>query len=171
MVFLHGRDPDIWPDASLDGLAKTLADWLGPFVGGKTSLGAIGAADIHNALETLIPYERKTDFKRLAPAGLALPTGRKVPIDYGAEAGPAISVKPQELFGLDEHPLLAGSEPLVIELLSPAGRPIQLTRDLPGFWRGSWADVRRDMRGRYPKHDWPEEPQSAAPGKGPKRRR
>ena len=93
-----------------------------------------------------------------------MPTGSRLPIDYAAEGGPLLAVRVQELFGLGIHPAIAqGRVPLTLALLSPAHRPIQLTRDLPAFWRGSWRDVRADMRGRYPKHPWPEDPASAEP--------
>ncbi len=170
MAFLHRRDPDRWQDVADAALLAGLADWLGPFIAGKASLGTITGSDLQSALQALIPFDKLSDFDRQAPATFTLPIGRDTPIDYGADAGPTLSVRPQELYGLDAHPILAG-EPLVVELLSPANRPIQLTRDLPGFWRGSWADVRRDMRGRYPKHDWPEDPVAAKPSSGPGRRR
>jgi ATP-dependent helicase HrpB len=99
-----------------------------------------------------------------APDRFIAPTGSELAIDYAAEAGPTISVKVQELFGLARHPSVAtGKIPLVLSLLSPAGRPIQVTRDLPAFWRGSWADVKKEMRGRYPKHVWPDDPATAVP--------
>ncbi|MCW2306504.1 ATP-dependent helicase HrpB [Rhodobium gokarnense] len=159
IAFLHARDPQSWPDVSDDALTGTLDTWLGPFIAGKSALADISSGDLHAAFDVLAP---RAMLDRLAPEEISLPTGRTAPVDYGAEAGPTLSVRPQELFGLDTHPVLAGT-PVVIELLSPAGRPIQLTRDLPGFWRGSWADVRRDMRGRYPKHPWPEDPRTADP--------
>ena len=98
-----------------------------------------------------------------APTHFQAPTGTAAPIDYEAEGGPAIALRVQELFGLSEHPSLAGGRiPLTLHLLSPANRPIQITRDLPGFWRGSWAAVRSDLRGRYPRHFWPEDPAAAS---------
>ena len=94
-----------------------------------------------------------------APTNLVLPTGSRIPIDYAAEAGPAVEIRVQELFGLDRHPAIAGGKvPLTLVLTSPAHRPIQTTRDLPGFWRGSWKDVAKDLKGRYPKHPWPDDP-------------
>jgi len=119
--------------------------------------------DLGAALLARLSAEQRRALDRLAPAGLVLPSGRSVPIDYGRDP-PVAAVRVQELFGMDRHPsILEGRVPLVLELLSPAGRPIQRTRDLPGFWRGSWGEVRRVMRGRYPKHPWPEDPLSAAP--------
>jgi ATP-dependent helicase HrpB len=102
--------------------------------------------------------------EREAPSHVEAPTGSKLAIDYAAEQGPTVAVRLQELFGLTMHPSVAGGRvPLVLELLSPAGRPVQVTRDLPGFWRGSYADVRSDLRGRYPRHPWPDDPATALP--------
>ena len=106
----------------------------------------------------------------VACLAFAAPTGSQLAVDYGAEAGPTISVRVQELFGLAQHPALAGGRvPLVLELLSPAHRPIQVTRDLPGFWRGSWAAVKAEMKGRYPRHPWPDDPANALPTRRTKR--
>lgn len=171
LAFLAARVPGDWPDVSDQSMSGSLSGWLGPFIAGKTALSMISADDLNAALDNLVGHRRQFEFDRLAPPSIALPTGRDAPIDYAAEAGPTLSVKPQELYGMTAHPMLAGNEPLVIELLSPAGRPIQTTRDLPGFWKGSWADVRRDMRGRYPKHDWPEDPANAQPSRGAKKRK
>ena len=106
------------------------------------------------------PLQRRLDAE--APTYFEAPTGSRVPIDYEAEGGPKIAIRVQELFGLDRHPAIAGGRvPLLIELLSPAHRPVQMTRDLPGFWRGSYAAVRTEMRGRYPRHPWPDDPAAA----------
>jgi ATP-dependent helicase HrpB len=115
-------------------------------------------------LRATIPWELARRIDTEAPASFRAPTGTEAPIDYDAEGGPAIALRVQEMFGLSEHPTVAdGRIPLTLHLLSPAHRPIQITRDLPGFWRGSWAAVRSDLRGRYPRHFWPEDPASAAP--------
>jgi len=162
--FLRALEPAAWPDLSDRGLAATLGDWLGPYLLGKRSLGAIGAEDLGNALAALLPWEKKRRLEAEAPSHFEAPTGSQLPIDYAAEGGPSVSVRVQELFGLAAHPAIgAGKVPLALELLSPAHRPIQITRDLPGFWAGSWKEVRSDMRGRYPKHVWPDDPASAAP--------
>jgi len=162
--FLRALDPAAWPDLSDDGLANTLAEWLGPFIQGKRNIGAIGADDLGDALATLLPWDRKRRLDDEAPSHFEAPTGSHLPIDYAAEGGPSVAVRVQELFGLATHPTIgAGKARLTLELLSPAHRPIQITRDLPGFWAGSWKDVRSDMRGRYPKHAWPDDPASAAP--------
>jgi ATP-dependent helicase HrpB len=153
-----------WPDLSDGGLAETVVDWLAPHIAGRSSLAAITAGDLDAALSTLLPWELKRRLDAEAPTHFAAPTGSQLAVDYGAEAGPTISVRVQELFGLAQHPALAGGRvPLVLELLSPAHRPIQVTRDLPGFWRGSWAGVKAEMKGRYPRHPWPDDPAAAAP--------
>jgi ATP-dependent helicase HrpB len=143
-------------------LAATVGEWLAPALTGRTSLAQIGADDLANALHTLLPRDLIRRMERDMPSHFVAPTGSRLPIDYDAAGGPTVTVRVQELFGLDEHPNI-GNLPLVLALTSPAGRPIQVTRDLPAFWRGSWADVRREMRGRYPKHPWPEDPRAAAP--------
>ncbi len=150
------------PDLSDDALSEALDDWLGPFLAGKTSVSAIDAACLGDALAALLPFDAAARLEKLAPSHFTAPTGSRVPIDYGGETGPAISIRVQELFGLDRHPSVCnGRIPLTLELLSPAQRPIQITRDLPGFWAGSWADVKAEMKGRYPKHPWPDDPTSA----------
>ena len=113
-------------------------------------------------MRALVPWDQQRRLEALVPARWTAPTGNSFAIDYAAEGGPRVDVRVQEVFGLAEHPTVAGV-PLTLSLLSPAHRPIQTTKDLPGFWRGSWKDVRSDMRGRYPKHVWPEDPASAAP--------
>jgi ATP-dependent helicase HrpB len=159
--FLRRAEGEAWPDLSDDTLAKNAAEWLAPFLSGKASLSEIGADDLAAALKSLLPYDLARRMDKEAPTHFTAPTGSNLAVDYsGAE--PMISVRVQELFGLDTHPSLAGGKvPLVLELLSPAHRPIQVTRDLPGFWSGSWRDVRADMRGRYPRHSWPENPRVA----------
>jgi len=161
--FLRTAEGEEWPDVSEDTLAAKAGQWLAPFLAGKTSLNEISAGDVSNALHTMLPRELTRRLDAEAPDRFTAPTGSELAIDYSAEAGPTISVKVQELFGLQKHPsVAAGKIPLVLSLLSPAGRPIQVTRDLLAFWRGSWADVKKEMRGRYPKHVWPDDPASAA---------
>ena len=139
-------------------------EWLAPFIYGKTRLDEIDADDLSNALHALLPWELARRLDEAAPTHFHAPTGTAAAIDYEADGGPAIALRVQELFGLAEHPAVAGGKiPLTLHLLSPAHRPIQITRDLPGFWRGSWAAVRADLRGRYPRHSWPEDPARAAP--------
>ena len=160
--FLRRSEGAEWPDLSDNTLARTVAEWLAPFLTGKTALAQIGADDLAAALDALIPWNLRHRLDAEAPTHFTASTGSAVPIDYDAEQGPTISIRVQELFGLATHPSIAGGRvPLVIELLSPAHRPVQVTRDLPGFWRGSYKDVKTEMRGRYPKHPWPDDPLSA----------
>jgi ATP-dependent helicase HrpB len=160
--FLRKAEGDEWPDQSDGALARTASEWLAPFLTDKTALAQISADDLAAALDALLPWQLRKRLEAEAPTHFTAPTGSAVPIDYEAEQGPTVSIRVQELFGLASHPTIAGGRvPLVIELLSPAHRPVQVTRDLPGFWRGSYADVKTEMRGRYPKHPWPDDPLSA----------
>ena len=153
-----------WPDLSDDALAAERESWLVPALLDKTSLKAFSAGDLLEALQALMPWALRARLDREAPTHFEAPTGTQLAIDYEAEQGPTIAVRLQELFGLTSHPSIArGAIPLVLELLSPAHRPVQVTRDLPGFWRGSYAGVRSDLRGRYPRHPWPEDPANAMP--------
>lgn len=151
-----------WPDVSDIALLDHLDDWLLPFLSGAASFSAIDPGTLSAGLMTLVPHDLQRRIDTLAPTHFDAPSGSRVPIRYDGE-WPVLAIRVQELFGLDRHPAVAGGTvPLTLELLSPAHRPIQTTRDLPGFWRGSWADVRANMRGRYPKHVWPENPLLAA---------
>jgi ATP-dependent helicase HrpB len=164
VMFLRAAEGAPWPDLSDDALAAQREAWLVPVLYDKTSLKDISAGDLSDALMTLLPWELRARLEREAPTHFEAPTGTQLAIDYEAEQGPTIAVRLQELFGLNTHPSIAkGKIPLVLELLSPAHRPVQVTRDLPGFWRGSYAAVRSDLRGRYPRHPWPEDPASAMP--------
>jgi ATP-dependent helicase HrpB len=161
----EGGSPDSsWPDFSDDALEAEREKWLVPALLDKTSLKSFSAGDLSDALQTLLPWSMRARLDKEAPTHFEAPTGTQLAIDYEAEQGPTIAVRLQELFGLTSHPSIArGAIPLVLELLSPAHRPVQVTRDLPGFWRGSYAAVRSDLRGRYPRHPWPEDPASAMP--------
>ncbi|BCM16868.1 ATP-dependent helicase HrpB [Mesorhizobium sp. J8] len=151
-----------WPDVSDEALVESLDDWLLPFLAGDPSFAAIKPGTLSSALMALVPHDLQRKVDALAPTHFDAPSGSHVPIRYDGE-WPVLAIRVQELFGLDRHPAIAGGTvPLTLELLSPAHRPIQTTRDLPGFWRGSWADVRAEMRGRYPRHVWPENPLLAA---------
>ena len=162
LAWLHRGLGAPWPDMADDALTERLDDWLAPFLTGEASLNAISGGALANGLTALVPHDLQRRIDALAPTHFDAPSGSHVPIRYDGEA-PVLAIRVQELFGLDRHPSIAsGTVPLTLELLSPAHRPIQTTRDLPGFWRGSWADVRSDMRGRYPKHVWPENPLEAA---------
>jgi ATP-dependent helicase HrpB len=161
LAFLRARDP-AWPDLSDAALMARLDDWLAPLLVGVRSLGALKPDALEAALRSLVPWDLQRRLDAEAPARWTAPTGNSFVIDYAAEAGPLVEVRVQEVYGLGRHPTVAGT-PLTLSLLSPAHRPVQTTRDLPGFWRGSWKDVRADMRGRYPKHLWPEDPATAEP--------
>ena len=162
--FLRSTLGDDWPDLSAEALAPTASDWLAAAFFGLTRLSEITGDHLRTALDLLLPYPRRQEIEALLPSHFTAPTGNAVPIDYTAEGGPAIEIRVQELFGLTRHPTIAnGRIRLLLVLLSPAHRPIQTTRDLVGFWNGSWADVARDLRGRYPRHPWPDEPAKAAP--------
>jgi ATP-dependent helicase HrpB len=164
VMFLRKAEGESWPDLSDDALAAQRDDWLLPALYDKTSLKDFSAGDLSDALSRLLPWELRARLEREAPTHFEAPTGTMLAIDYEAEQGPTIAVRLQELFGLNAHPSIAnGAVPLVLELLSPAQRPVQVTRDLPGFWRGSYAAVRSDLRGRYPRHPWPEDPANALP--------
>ena len=164
VMFLRKAEGDSWPDLSNDGLVARRDDWLVPALYDKIALKDISPGDLSDALMALLPWEMRARLDREAPTHFEAPTGSVLAIDYEAEQGPTIAVRLQELFGLNTHPsIAAGKVPLVLELLSPAQRPVQVTRDLPGFWRGSYAAVRSDLRGRYPRHPWPDDPASALP--------
>jgi ATP-dependent helicase HrpB len=164
VMFLRKAEGEPWPNLSDDALAAQREAWLVPALFDKTSLKDISAGDLSDALMGLLPWDLRPRLEREAPTHFEAPTGTMLAIDYEAEQGPTISVRLQELFGLNTHPSVAkGAVPLVLELLSPAHRPVQVTRYLPGFWRGSYAAVRSDLRGRYPRHPWPEDPASAVP--------
>jgi ATP-dependent helicase HrpB len=145
-----------------DAMIATLDQWLAPLLAGKRRLPDIAAEALHSAVWALLGWEGQQQLSKLAPAQFASPAGSMHEIDYAAIAGPTVTLRVQALFGLSEHPVIGPERtPLVLSLTSPAGRPIQTTRDLPGFWRGSWADVAKDMRGRYPRHNWPDDPTQA----------
>ncbi|AWM11348.2 ATP-dependent helicase HrpB [Bradyrhizobium symbiodeficiens] len=164
VMFLRKAEGDSWPDLTDDGLIARRDDWLVPALYDKIALKDISPGDLSDALMALLPWEMRALLEREAPTHFEAPTGSVLAIDYEAEQGPTIAVRLQELFGLNIHPsIAAGKVPLVLELLSPAQRPVQVTRDLPGFWRGSYAAVRSDLRGRYPRHPWPDDPASAVP--------
>jgi ATP-dependent helicase HrpB len=167
VMFLRNAEsasPSVWPDLSDDALSVSRETWLMPALHGKTSLKDFASEDLSNALMALLPWDLRARLEREAPTHFEAPTGTPLAIDYEAEQGPTIAVRLQELFGLTTHPSVAkGRVPLVLELLSPAHRPVQVTRDLPGFWQGSYAAVRSDLRGRYPRHPWPEDPANAMP--------
>jgi len=160
--FLRRYDPETWPDLSDEALAARLDDWLTPLLHGLRGISDLTPDLLDGALQTLAPWDIQRRLEAELPTHWTAPTGSRVPIDYEAEGGPRVDIRVQEVFGLNVHPQVAG-RPLTLALLSPARRPIQMTQDLPGFWKGSWKDVRAEMRGRYPKHPWPEDPSVADP--------
>ena len=163
VAFMRSLDT-AWPDLSDEALVENLDAWLAPRLSGHASLAKINDVALEQALLDLIPWDLRRRLDAEAPERFEAPTGSRLLIDYAAEGGPRVDVRVQELFGLATHPTVGGGRaPLTLALLSPGHKPVQLTKDLPRFWQGSWADVRRDMRGRYPKHPWPEDPAAAAP--------
>jgi ATP-dependent helicase HrpB len=162
-------DPDAdWPDLSDAALAADPGAWLGPWLTGRTRLADARALDLVAVLRGMLGWERARRLDALAPSKLATPAGTERPIDYADSSGePALQAPMQELFGAADTPAIwLGRQPLTLHLLSPAGRPLQVTRDLAGFWRGAYAEVRKEMRGRYPKHHWPEDPAASPAVKG-----
>ncbi len=153
-----------WPDLGDAVLEQNAADWLAPFIIGRASLASITTPDLDAALASFLPHDFARKLDAEAPAFFDTPAGSRVALDYAAPNGPLLSVRVQELYGLSKHPTLArGRAPVTLELLSPAHRPIQTTRDLPGFWAGSWIEVKKEMKGRYPRHLWPDDPAHAQP--------
>ena len=171
LSFLIAAGIDDLPDLSDEALGANVAGWLEPYLTGKTRLDDIGADDLAAALDSLVPWSLRQRLDAEAPMQFEAPTGNRVAIDYDGPQAPSVQIRVQELFGLKAHPAIAaGRRPLTLHLLSPAHRPIQITRDLPGFWAGSWAAVKTDMKGRYPRHVWPDDPANAAPTARPKPR-
>ena len=172
VMFLRHSEGADWPDLSEIALAASAGEWLAPALTGKTAFAELSGDEFAAAFGELLPWPLRRRLDADAPIYFEAPTGTRVAIDYASATAPKIAIRVQELFGLDRHPAIAGGKvPLTIELLSPAHRPVQTTRDLPGFWRGSYAAVRGEMRGRYPKHPWPEDPIAAPPTRRAKPRK
>ncbi len=168
--FLRSLDPS-WPDWSDTALRSTLATWLRPHLSGLTRRGHVERLPLTDILLGSLGWEQRARLEDLAPTHAVVPTGSRIPIDYSDAAAPFIAVRLQEMFGLRDTPRVGGGAvALTLQLLSPAHRPVQVTRDLAGFWRSSYFDVRKDLRGRYPKHEWPEDPMSATPTRKAKKR-
>ncbi|MGK9169348.1 ATP-dependent helicase HrpB [Inquilinus limosus] len=160
--FARALEGDAWPDWSDTALTETLEDWLGPHLAGMRRRSDLDRLDLAQILSAALGWERQRALDALAPAAIPIPSGRRAALDYSDPAQPVLAVKLQEMFGQAETPRVGnGKVPVAIHLLSPAGRPLQVTRDLAGFWAGSYAEVRRDMRGRYPRHPWPDDPLAA----------
>ncbi len=153
-----------WPEVSDAALGETLEQWLGSRVRGASKLSDLGQVDLAAALLDLLSWEQRAALDRLAPTHLVVPSGSRLSVDYRDPAQPVLAVRLQEMFGQTETPRVGGGKiPLTLHLLSPAGRPVQVTRDLAGFWRTTYFDVRKDLKGRYPKHPWPDDPLIAEP--------
>ncbi|HET7023663.1 MAG TPA: ATP-dependent helicase C-terminal domain-containing protein [Gemmatimonadales bacterium] len=171
LAFLHRLDP-LWPDVSDAALLEGLDGWLGPALGTVRRKGDLERLDLGAALRTMLDWKRQKALDELAPTHVSVPSGSAVAVDYADPAAPVLAVKLQEVFGWTDTPRIGGGKtPLTLHLLSPARRPIQVTRDLASFWRNAYFEVRKDLRGRYPKHPWPEDPLTAEPTKRTKRRR
>ncbi len=167
----HAADASGWPAVDDAALAASLEEWLAPWLDGVTRKDHLSRVSLTEALRALLPWDQQRKLDELAPTHLQVPTGSNIRIDYLDESAPVVAVRLQEVFGLEKTPLIGGGRvPITFKLLSPAQRPVQVTRDLAGFWRGSYADVRKDMRGRYPRHYWPENPLEAEPVRGVRRK-
>lgn len=168
LAFLHHHEGTPWPEVSEVALLDTLEGWLGPFISAPKRLTDLTRGPHAEALRALIPWSKAREVDRLAPEDLILPNGRNARIDYADPEAPVLAVKLQDVFGMMDTPcVLEGRVPVVMHLLSPARRPVQITRDLASFWKTGYFDVRKDLRGRYPKHAWPEDP--LKPGGTPSR--
>ncbi|OYQ31545.1 ATP-dependent helicase HrpB [Niveispirillum lacus] len=170
VAFLHRASPDRWPDVSDDGLLASLEDWLAPYLSGITRRSHLDRVDLYAALTGILDWNQRQAMDAEIPTHLTVPTGNRIPIDYSGEE-PVLAVRLQELFGLAETPRLGGGRiPVLLHLLSPAHRPVQVTRDLAGFWAGSYKEVKKELAGRYPRHYWPDDPLIAEPTARAKRR-
>jgi ATP-dependent helicase HrpB len=160
-----------WPDLSDETLLQTIDQWLGPYLDGITTLDRVKRMDLATPLHALLTWEQQQQLDRLAPTHLTVPSGSHVRLDYEGSEAPILAVRLQEMFGSQDTPRVAGGKiPVMLHLLSPAKRPVQVTRDLAGFWRNTYHDVRKELRGRYPKHHWPDDPLIAPPTAKTKRR-
>ncbi|MDH4130271.1 MAG: ATP-dependent helicase HrpB [Gemmatimonadota bacterium] len=172
LAFLHAQLGPPWPDVSDDALLLALEEWLVPSLAGVRRRDDLGRIDLTTALLTRLGWEERRSLDALAPTHVEVPSGSRIRLDYGDPAAPILPVRLQEVFGLQETPRIAGGRvPVTMQLLSPARRPVQVTRDLGGFWRTSYFDVKKEMKGRYPRHDWPDDPLRAAPSRGTSRTR
>lgn len=164
IAFLNAAEGAPWPDVSDAALLATLEDWLAPYLTGMSKLAHLRKLDLTETLKALLPWDLQQRLDREAPTHFQVPTGSRIALDYATSETPVLAVRLQEMFGCTEHPTIAGGRvPLVVHLLSPAHRPVQVTQDLPGFWTSSYASVKADMKGRYSKHPWPDDPLSATP--------
>ena len=161
-----------WPAVSDAALQESLASWLGPYLHGVTRREHLARVPLGEALRARLTPAQQRELVEWAPTHLELPGGARLRVTYRGDGAPSVAAKLQQVFGVAETPRLGrGRLPVTFRLLSPAQRPVQVTRDLASFWRGAYAEVRKDLRGRYPKHDWPENPLAAPPRRGPRRSR
>lgn len=171
LAYLHLLHPANWPDVSDKNLNESIEEWLGPHLHGMRSLEQVSKLNLKEILLSNLSWAQQQEMERLAPEYYEVPTGSKIPLDYSNPEAPVLAVRLQEVFGLLDTPLIGGGKtPLLLHLLSPASRPVQVTRDLRSFWTTGYFDVRKDLRGRYPKHHWPEDPLTASPVRGVKRK-
>lgn len=162
LAFVHHHDAENWPDVSDGALVESLAEWLGPQLDGIRTWAQLEQVDWYEALFSLVPWSQRVALDRLAPTHLEVPSGSRIALDYSEPAAPVLAVKLQEVFGWTSTPtLFDGRVPVTLHLLSPAQRPVQVTRDLAGFWKHSYFEVRKELRGRYPRHPWPDDPLTA----------
>lgn len=169
VLLARSHEPEAWPDVSDSGLSATLEQWLCPFLAKVTNLATLRALKLGEILSNLLDWQQQIELKHLAPPTLVVPSGSEITIDYLASP-PVLAVKLQEMFGCTQTPcVIAGKVPLMVHLLSPARRPLQITQDLVGFWQSSYHDIKKEMRGRYPKHPWPDDPNQTPPTRATKR--
>jgi ATP-dependent helicase HrpB len=162
LAFAHTIDPEAFPHVSGEALLATLTDWLAPMLHGVRRLNDLTRIDLAAALLDRLPWPARARLDALAPTHLEVPSGSRIPIDYADPSAPVLAVRLQEVFGWTETPRIGeGRVPVTLHLLSPAHRPVQVTKDLAGFWKSTYFEVRKDLRGRYPRHPWPEDPLSA----------
>ena len=160
---MHAHDAT-WPDVGDAALLASLDDWLAPHLEGMRRASDLAALDLSSLLLGRLSWQQRSALDTLAPSHLEVPTGSRIAVDYGDPASPVLAVRLQEMFGCRETPrVLGGRIPVTLHLLSPAHRPLQVTRDLAGFWRSSYKDVQKEMKGRYPRHPWPDDPMAAEP--------
>ena len=171
LEFLHRHEPDNWPEASDQALLNNLDQWLAPFINGMSRLSHLAKLDLQAALNTQLDWPQQMQLDQLAPTHIQVPTGSRIALDYDNDP-PILAVRLQEMFGASDTPTIAnGKVKLLLHLLSPGQRPMQVTQDLKGFWQGSYAEVKKDMKGRYPKHYWPDDPLQAEPTRRAKPRK
>lgn len=164
LMLLRHLDGNSWPAVDGETMLATLENWLAPLLRHHLRPGRLGDLPLQQAFGGMLEYRQQRRLEELAPTHFTVPTGSRIPIDYTAGEVPVLAVRVQELFGLHTTPAIVGGRvPLLLHLLSPAGRPLQVTRDLAGFWKSSYQDVKKDMKGRYPKHPWPDDPLQAEP--------